>query len=83
MGKIRSEVKGNSSLLSHHEDVLKQLQLKLADMEDRNRRCNLRIVGLAEGVEGSNAVQFLTNSLPEWFPSLGDHNGEIMRAHQI
>lgn len=64
-------------------DVLDQLQLKRADMEDRNRRCNLRIVGLAEGVEGSNAVQFLTNALPEWFPTLGDLNGEIMRAHRI
>ena len=83
MGKIRSEVKGNSSMLSQHEDVLEQLQFKLADMEDRNRRCNLRTVGLAEGVEGSNAVQFLTNSLPEWFPTLGDLNGEIMRAHRI
>lgn len=46
-------------------------------MEDRNRRCNLRIIGLAEGVEGSNVVQFLTNSLPEWETFMGRSWGYI------
>ncbi len=83
LGKIRAEVRDNSSMLSNHESTLEQMQLKLADMEDHSRRCNVRIVGLAEGVQGSNAGQFLTNSLPKWFPSLGDLQGEIMRAHRI
>lgn len=83
VGKIRGKVKDNSAQLSSHESMLDQMQLKLADMEDRSRRCNVRIIGLTEGIEGSNAVQFLTNSLPEWFPSLVDCRGEIMRAHRI
>ncbi|KAL3040780.1 hypothetical protein OYC64_011723 [Pagothenia borchgrevinki] len=57
-------------MLATHEATLDMMQLKLADMEDRSRRCNVRITGLAEGVEGSNAIQFLTHSLPKWFPSL-------------
>jgi len=48
------------------------MELKLADMEDRNRRCNIHVTGLGEGLEGSNATQFLSNSLPKWFPTLGD-----------
>lgn len=69
MGKIRSDVKGNSKLLATQEATLQQMQLKLADMEDRSRRCNIRITGLTEGLEGSSAVQYLTQSLPKWFPS--------------
>lgn len=83
MGKIRLDVVKNSGMLATHEDTLDMMQLKLADMEDRSRRCNVRITGLAEGLEGSNAIQFLTHSLPKWFPSLGNLKGELMRAHRI
>lgn len=83
MGKIRSDVKGHSKLLATQDAMLQQMQLKLADMEDRSRRCNIRITGLAEGLEGSSAVQYLTQSLPKWFPSLGSLQGEIMRAHRV
>ena len=32
---------------------LAQLELKMADLEDRAKRKNIRLVGLKEGVEGS------------------------------
>ncbi|KAI4830857.1 hypothetical protein KUCAC02_002461 [Chaenocephalus aceratus] len=83
MGKIRLDVVKNSGMLATHEDTLDMMQLKLVDMEDRSRRCNVRITGLAEGLKGSNAIQFLTHSLPKWFPSLGNLKGELMRAHRI
>lgn len=83
IGKLRSKVTENKAVLSRHESVLEQLERKLAEMEDRSRRCNVRIVGLVEGAEGSNAVHFLTQSLPKWFPSLKDCPLEIMRAHRI
>ncbi|KAI4822762.1 hypothetical protein KUCAC02_008291 [Chaenocephalus aceratus] len=70
-------------MLVTHEATLDMMQLKLADMEDRSRRCNVRITGLAEGLEGSNAIPFLTHSLPKWFPSLSNLKGELMRAHRI
>ena len=64
IGKVRSDVQRNANVLANHESLLEELQCKLAALEDRNRRCNLRIVGLAEGVEGSNAVEYLTRALP-------------------
>lgn len=83
IGKIRAKVKENTTVLSSHGSMLEELQRKLAEMEDRSRRCNLRIVGLVEGAEGANAVQFLAQSLPKWYPSLKDCPLEIMRAHRI
>lgn len=83
MGKIRSNVENNSERLVSQEAVLETMKLKLADMEDRSRRCNVRITGLPEGLKGSNAIQFLTNSLPKWFPTLGNLQGEIMHAHRV
>lgn len=41
MGKIQTDVKGNSKLLATQDALLQQMQLKLADMEDRNRQCNI------------------------------------------
>ncbi|KAK7884430.1 hypothetical protein WMY93_027553 [Mugilogobius chulae] len=38
---------------------------KIDDLENRSRRCNIRIVGLPEGSEGTNAVSFMTSWLPE------------------
>ena len=42
------------------------LRQKVAEMEDRSRRSNLRLVGLPESVEGQNAIQFLQDNLPVW-----------------
>lgn len=90
IGKIRNEISvlqtnvgANTNKLAEHDNDLEAVRVKLADMEDRSRRCNVRINGLPEGTEGSNAIQFLTQNLPKWFPSLSDLQGEIMRAHRI
>lgn len=83
LDKIRSDVESNRGKLTSYEATLETMQLKLADMEDRSRRCNVRVIGLPEGIEGSNAVQYLTKSLPKWFPTLGNLDGEIMRAHRV
>lgn len=90
LGTIRSDVNtlktsvvSNSGTLTRHDQALQAMELKLADMEDRNRRCNIRVTGLEEGLEGSNATQFLSHSLPKWFPTLSDIQIEITRAHRI
>lgn len=54
--KIRSDVEGNRGKLAVQETAL-ELQRKLADMEDRSRCCNVRVIGLPEGAEGSNLDQ--------------------------
>lgn len=59
------------------------MEAKLADLEDRNRRCNIRIISLPEGIEGSNAAQYLSHSFLKWFPTLDGHNIEILRAYLI
>ncbi|RXM97753.1 hypothetical protein EOD39_14030 [Acipenser ruthenus] len=40
-------------------------------------------MGLDEGSEGENAIDFLTKALPRWVPSLLGKSIEIMRAHCI
>ena len=79
---LKSTVKENSLAVANHEMVLHTLELK-GQEQDRNRCCNVRIIGLEEGVEGSNSVQYLNRALPEWFLSLQTGQPEIMRAHWI
>ncbi len=55
----------------------------MTDMEDRSRRNNVRLVGLPEGVEGSDVAGFLRVNLPKWIPSLKGRNIEIDRAHCV
>ncbi|KAF3844248.1 hypothetical protein F7725_013589 [Dissostichus mawsoni] len=56
---------------------------KIADLEDRNRRCNIRVYGLHEDAEGDAPVQFLEHMIPTWFPALKQLKPEIERAHRI
>lgn len=83
LNKIRSDVESNRRKLASQETALEMMQRKLADVEDRSKRCNVRVIGLPEGTEGYNAVQFLTKSMPKWFPTLSNMEGEIMRAHRV
>ena len=83
LDKIRSDVESNGGKLASHETTLETMQLKLADMEDRSRGCNIRAIGLPEVIEGYNAVQFLTKSLSKCFPTLSNPEGEIMHAHCV
>ncbi len=52
-------------------------------MEDKSRRNNIRLVGLPEGPEGSNAAGFLRANLSKWIPSLKGRDIEIDRAHRV
>ncbi len=56
---------------------------KMTDMEDRSRRNNVRLVGLPEGAEGSNAAGFLRVNLSKWIPLLKGHDIKIDRAHHV
>ncbi len=62
---------------------LERLTEKMTDMEDRSRRNNVRLVGLPEGAEGSNAAGFLRVHLSKWIPSLRGRDIEIDRAHRV
>ncbi len=62
---------------------LERFTEKMTDMEDRSRRNNVRLVGLPEGAEGSNAAGFLRVNLTKWIPSLKGRDIEIDRAHRM
>lgn len=66
-----------------HKARMEDYEAKLADLEDRNRRDNVRILGIPEGAEGSNVSQFISTNLQKWFPNLAEQQIEIMRAHRI
>ncbi len=62
---------------------LERLTEKMTDMEDKSRRNNVWLVGLPEGVEGSDVAGFLRGNLSKWIPSLKGRNIEIDRAHRV
>lgn len=79
---LKVTMESNSTTLDDHGRVFQDMETKLADMEDRNLRYNLRCIGLKEGLEGSNAIQYLSWSLPVWFPKLADvYSGRKEQRH--
>lgn len=59
------------------------LETKLTEMEDRARRENLLIFNLKEGAEGPNALSYLKENIPLWFPIFVSVPPELMRAHRL
>ncbi|KAJ1115868.1 hypothetical protein NDU88_004089 [Pleurodeles waltl] len=67
------------------EKQLEDTQWKLTDLEDRLRCNNLRVLGIPEGVEGSDAHSFMVALFKEALPDLQqwDWDREIQRAHRF
>lgn len=61
---------------------IEMLNAKLAEIEDRERRCNLRIYGFPEKVENTDVTSFLRRVLPEILQCEFEHGLEIERAHR-
>ena len=59
-----------------------QLQERVEDLDNRGRRCNIKILGIPELKEGKDMIQFLQQEIPNMlehrFPTL-----EIQRAHRV
>uniref|UniRef100_A0A3B1JAP9 L1 transposable element RRM domain-containing protein n=1 Tax=Astyanax mexicanus TaxID=7994 RepID=A0A3B1JAP9_ASTMX len=66
--------------LRRHIDKLTD---KMTDLEDRSRRNNIRLVGLPEAAEGSDASGFLRANISNWIPALKGRDIEIDRAHRV
>ncbi|KAJ1109396.1 hypothetical protein NDU88_006757 [Pleurodeles waltl] len=47
---------------------------KMEDLENRQRRNNLRFLGIPEGLEGNNIQAYMVNLLRGAFPELGDRD---------
>ncbi|KAL7405676.1 hypothetical protein ABVT39_005620 [Epinephelus coioides] len=81
--KLRERLKKAEATASLQGESLEQIQSKLADLEDRSRRDNLRLIYLQEGEEKGNALAYLSANIPKWFPKLAANPPELMRAHRI
>lgn len=80
--KLRSRATESEQRLSTTEDTMaehgvalrtlqtkvKALEYRAEDAENRNRRNNLRIIGLPEGAEGNNPTSFIEGMLRELLP---------------
>lgn len=81
--RVQSETRGLKRDFVTVKTEVERLQEKLAELDDRGRRNNVRLVNLAANREGGDAIRFLQEMLPKWIPSLGTKVVQIERAHRI
>ncbi|KAJ1209232.1 hypothetical protein NDU88_004610 [Pleurodeles waltl] len=64
---------------------LTDVMWKMEDLENRQRRNNLRFLGIPEGLEGSNIQAYMVNLLRGAFPELGnwDWENELQRVYRF
>ncbi|KAJ1213833.1 hypothetical protein NDU88_001464 [Pleurodeles waltl] len=62
-------LKGQSTV---RNEQLTDVMWKMEDFENRQRRNNLRFLGIPEGLEGSNIQTYMVNLLRGAFPELGN-----------
>ncbi|KAJ1181337.1 hypothetical protein NDU88_006545 [Pleurodeles waltl] len=67
------------------DDQLTDVMWKLEDFENRQKRNNLRFLGIPEGLEGSIIRTYMVKLLRGAFPELGDWDweNELQRVHRF
>lgn len=83
MDLLTGEMREQKKVVADHDRRVAALEQQVVDLQDRNRRCNLRLVGLPEGSEKDDPLGFLKRSLPAWLPSLAGKEIEVERAHRV
>lgn len=68
VGDMEDRVRDHSATLHTMQVRLKHLESRAEDAKNRNRRNNLRILGLPEGTEGSDTTSFTEKLLHTLFP---------------
>ena len=81
--RIQGDARALKWEVANNSSELEKLRLKMASLEDQDRRNNVRITGLAAGREGGDATAFLQNMLPKWIPTLSGEKIQMERAHRI
>ncbi|RXN00122.1 LINE-1 type transposase domain-containing protein 1 [Acipenser ruthenus] len=63
------------------------MQDKMVVLEDRSRRCNVRLVRLPEGADGDDLIHFLQQKIQHWYLILKSSDVhpflEFNRAHRV
>ena len=82
--ETQPRLKSLDSRTEELEERVKYLEGRAEDAEGRNRRSNLRIVGLPEGAEGSDPAQFLETWIKSFMPvDVLTSFFTIERAHRV
>ncbi len=64
---VQATTREDRSVIMDLRNQLERLAEKMTDMEDKSRRNNIRLVGLPEGMEGSDVAGFLRIIFPGGF----------------
>ncbi|KAJ1166314.1 hypothetical protein NDU88_006719 [Pleurodeles waltl] len=70
MMAVEADVEALREQSAAHEGQLTDIMWKLEDVENRQRRNNLRFLGTGEGVEGNDIMAYMIKMLRDAFPSL-------------
>ncbi|KAJ1082475.1 hypothetical protein NDU88_002642 [Pleurodeles waltl] len=70
-------------LQTDRDEELLHLRSKLTDLEDRSRRNNVRFLGFPEGIEGTDILSYLRDTLPKLADITFDPPLEFQRAHRL
>lgn len=62
---VEATATSSEAKLTRLEKQVNDMREHIDDLENRGRRCNIRIVGVAEGLEGSDSVKFFEKWIPD------------------
>lgn len=83
MGEFSEAHNGLVDAHNHLEDEMSSLAAKLTDLEDRNRRNNIKFRGVPESVPPADLVPFLQRLIKSVLPEVTTHDLVIDRAHRL
>ncbi|KAJ1204817.1 hypothetical protein NDU88_000255 [Pleurodeles waltl] len=83
--ELETEVRAATAQTTTQGQQILDIQWKLEDAENRQRRNNLRILGIAEDLEGQDTKAYIVSLFENAFPDLTgwDWEKEIQRAHHF
>ena len=84
LADIQPKVGDNTENIAKLTEKMEVLERKMEDLEGRDRRSNIRVIGLPEGTEDSDMVKFLENWIRE--EVAGDALSSFValeRAHRV
>ncbi|KAJ1119442.1 hypothetical protein NDU88_007628 [Pleurodeles waltl] len=76
-------VESQVALQTDRDQELLHLCSKLTDLEDRSRRNNIRFLGFPEGIEGTDILSYLRDTLPKLADTTFEPPLEFQRAHRL
>ena len=84
--KMTDFTDAHNELVDDHfalEEEVRQLKLKVSDLEDRSRRNNIKFRGIPENVKNNDLRIFLQKMFVDLIPSLQKQDLVIDRAHRL